>query len=139
MGCFSFLCKESGEPALSTSSNGSPCYLFLLMDGKVVEEMYGNYDSYGCVFKNELRTDVPHESYDSFEWRMHWNGVCNLMFDNDPKNGIAMILAKHYTGVHPTTCSEPDENQGWGSDGELLGDCSDGGFKRVENPYHKVY
>lgn len=53
MGCFSFLCKVSGRPALSTSYDGSPCYLFLLKGGKVMEEMYGNYDSYGNVFTSD--------------------------------------------------------------------------------------
>ena len=30
MGCFSFLCKESGEPANSTSFDGDACTLYLL-------------------------------------------------------------------------------------------------------------
>lgn len=139
MGCFSFLCKESDKPALSSSFNGSPCYLFLLKDGKVIEEMYGNYDSYGRVFTNEKRTDVEHELYDSFEWQVGWDGVCDLMFSSNSSSGIAMVLEKYYTGVPPTSKSEDDPNQGWGDDGELLGDVSGDGFKRVTNPYHKVY
>ena len=143
MGCFSFLCKVSGKPAYSTSFNGSPCHLFLLRDGKVIEHMYGNYDSYGRVFKNNLRDDVSHELHDSFEWEIGWDKVCDLMFYRGNDNGIAMILAEHYTGEVPTTKSEDDPNQGWGGeeddDGEYFGDTSDGGFKRVENPFHRVY
>jgi len=135
MGCFSFLCKKSGKAALSTSFDGSPCYLFLLKDGKVIEEMYGNYDSYGCVFD---------ENGESFEWSIPWHSVCDLMFDErNLGNGIAVILDHYYDGVLPTTRSEGDPNQGWGSyeeDGEdLMGNCSPNKFPKVENPYHKVY
>lgn len=141
MGCFSFLCKKSGKPALSTSFSGSPCYLFLLKDGKVIETMYGNYDSYGRVFKGK--------GEDSFEWQMDWHDVCALMFDYDSRyggrprnngNGIAMILAEHFDGELPTTASEGDPNQGWGGEDEenLMGDCSSDKFAWVEHPYHFV-
>ena len=143
MGCFSFLCKKSGNAALSTSFDGSPCYLFLLKDGKVIEEMYGNYDSYGRVFSGGQREDVHHELQNSFEWSMEWSSVCRLMFDgHNYGNGIAVILAEYYDGVHPTTRSEDDPNQGWGNceeDGDLMGDCSSNKFPKVENPYHKIY
>jgi hypothetical protein len=106
MGCFSFLCKVSGKPALSTSFDGSPCYLFLLKDGKVIEEMYGNYDSYGRVFDS---------TGESFKWKMDRDEVCDLMFDErNYGSGIAMVLAKYYNGVPPKTRSDDDPNQGWG-------------------------
>lgn len=143
MGCFSFLCKKSGKAALSTSFDGSPCYLFLLKNGKVIEEMYGNYNSYGCVFKKELRTDVSHELHDSFQWKMDWSDVCGLMFSDDVSNGVAMILADLYDGIPPTTRSEDDPNQGWGDfyedEDDLMGNTSSIMFPRVEEPYHKVY
>lgn len=142
MGCFSFICKKSGKAALSTSFDGSPVYMFLLKDGKVIEEMYGNYNSYGAVFGNGQREDVAHELRESFEWQMDWHSVCDLMFDYDEGNGIAVILAEYYDGVHPTTKSESDPNQGWGGeddDEDLMCDCSSDKFQRVENPYHKVY
>jgi hypothetical protein len=126
-------------PAKSTSFNGTPVYLFLLRDGKVIEEMYGNYDSYGRVFTTELRKDVPHELYESFEWSCGWDEVCNLMFTERHDCGIALIRAECYNGQIPTTRSDDDPDQGWGSDGELMGDCSSDGFVRVTNPYHKVY
>lgn len=141
MGCFSFLCKVSGKAALSTSFDGSPCRLFLLKNGHVLEEMHGNYDSYGRVFKNELRTDVQHELHDSFEWDLTWHSVCDLMFSHDTSNGIAMVLDAHWDGVVPTTRSESDPDQGWGSheDGEedLMGNCSSDMFAKVEAPYHR--
>lgn len=133
MGCFSFLCKKSGRPALSTSFSGSPCYLFLLKEGKVIETMYGNYDSYGRVFKGE--------GQDSFEWEMDWHDVCGLMFNSDDRNGLAMILAEHFDGELPITASEQDPNQGWGSeddDEDLMGDCSADKFAWVDFPYHFV-
>jgi len=130
MGCFSFLCKNSEEPALSTSFDGSPCYLFLLEDGKVIEEMYGNYDSYGRVFNGNM---------ESFKWEKEWNEVCNLMFDSDDSNGIAMILEEHFDGEIPKTRSDSDPNQGWGEEYDLLGSVKNQLFNKVEKPYHKTY
>jgi len=140
MGCFSFICKKSGEPVLSSSFSGDAVHLFLLKDGKVIEHMFGNYDSYGTVFKNDLRTDVNHELHDSFEWEMNWNKVCNLMFDKNTNNGIAAILAPYWKegDPYPTERSEGDPNQGWGEHGELLGSCADDIDAWVENPYHKI-
>lgn len=147
MGCFSFMCKKSGKPALSTSFDGSPVRLFLLKDGKVIEEMYGNYDSYGRVFKPKEEREQGEQS---FEWRMGWGDVCDLMLHPDQSNGIALILDKNFVeGEIPTTRSADDPNQGWGGGEDdydedeeaefLLGDCSDDKFPYVENPYHKVY
>ena len=121
MGCFSFLCKKYDEAVLSSSFSGDAVYLFLLKDGKVIEEMYGNYDSYGRVFDS---------SGESFEWGLDWGDVCDLMFDGDEGSGIAAILAKNYDGTPPTTKSKDDPNQGW--DGESTD-------KKVKEPYHNIY
>lgn len=123
MGCFSFICKESEQPVCSSSSDGDAVYLFLLKDGKVIEEMYGNYDSYGRVFSNSNLDD-------SFEWEMDWDDVVNLIFDDNKSNGIAAVLASEFTGDVPTTRSEDDPNQGWEP---MLYNF------RVKEPYHKVY
>lgn len=138
MGCFSFKCKETGLAIKSSSFSGDAVHLFLLKDGVVIEHMYGNYDSYGRVFKNELRTDVQHELHDSFEWNLDWRTVCDLMFSNDESNGIAAILDIAYTGQIPTTRSEDDPDQGWGKHGELMGYTGKDIGKKVDEPFHKV-
>lgn len=135
MGCFSFLCKESGKPALSTSFDGSPCYMFLLKDGVVLEEMHGNYDSYGGVFSNGLTENS--DLRQSFEWEMDWGDVCSLMHSDKSDCGIAIVLSEFYKGNPPDEKSPRDPNQGWG-DGCFLSK-SPNKFKRVENPYHVVY
>ncbi len=124
MGCFSFVCKESGLPVASSSFNGDACRLYLLKNGKVIEEMHGHYDSYGRVF-----TDSTFDN--SFEWKMDWHEVCDLMFDKDESNGIAVILEKYFTGTIPTTRSEGDPDQGWGK--------RNGGRVKIKEPIHIVY
>ena len=123
MGCFSFICKESGLPVASSSFDGDACRLYLLKDGKVIEEMRGHYDSYGRVFKKGLE--------DSFEWKMEWSKVCDLMFNENDGDGIAVVLEKYFTDKIPTTQSEGDPDQGWGE--------SNGDGVIIENPIHIVY
>jgi hypothetical protein len=123
MGCFSFICKESGLPVASSSFDGDAVRMYLLKNGKVIEEMRGHYDSYGRVFSNS-------EYNDSFEWHLPWREVCNLMFDKDDSNGIAVVLEKYFTGNIPTTRSEGDPNQGWGK--------RNGGRKKIKEPIHLI-
>lgn len=103
MGCFSWLCKQCGKPINSTSFDGEGVKLWLLQNGKVLEEMEGNYDSYGKVFEEE--------------WKNKWNEVCDLLFNNKSGDGIAAIHTDCWyksDKIVPTTQSENDENQGWG-------------------------
>ncbi len=142
MGCFSFMCKKSGEPILSSSFSGDAVHLFLLKGGKVIEHMFGNYDSYGRVFsdvKNEKDTSMTDET--SFEWKMDWNDVCDLMFDKNESNGIASILSPFWKegDPYPIERSNDDPNQGWGKHSQLLGCCSKDIDKKVKEPYHKVF
>ena len=123
MGCFSFVCKESGLPVASDSFSGDAVRMYLLVNGKVVEEMRGHYDSYGRVFHADKE--------DSFEWAMEWGKVVDLMFHPDESNGVAVILEKYFTGTIPTTRSEGDPNQGWGK--------RNGGGKRIKAPIHIIY
>lgn len=123
MGCFSFICKESGLPVASDSFSGDAVRMYLLKDGKVLEEMRGHYDSYGRVFTADKE--------DSFEWKMKWGEVCDLMFDKDESNGIAVILEKYFNGNIPTNRSEGDPDQGWGK--------RNGGGKRIKVPIHLIY
>lgn len=123
MGCFSFLCKESGLPVASSSFDGDACRLYLLKDGKVLEEMRGHYDSYGRVFTADKQ--------DSFHWKMKWGDVCGLMFDGNDGDGIAVVLEKYFNGTIPTTKSEDDPDQGWGK--------RNGGRKKIKEPVHIIY
>lgn len=119
MGCFSFLCVESGKAVSSSSFDGDAVRMYLLKNGKVIEEMRGHYDSYGRVFNKQ--------GY-SFEWDTPWNEVCDLMFDEDESNGIAVILENYFKGNIPTTRSENDSNQGWGK--------PNGGDVVIDEPIH---
>ncbi len=142
MGCFSFICKESEEPVLSSSFSGDAVHLFLLKEGKVIEHMFGNYDSYGRVFSNVKDSkDTSLTTTSSFEWKMDWHKVCDLMFDNDISNGIAAILAPFWKegNSYPTERSKEDPNQGWGKHGKLFGYCGEDVGKKVKKPYHKTY
>jgi len=121
MGCFSFKCKISGKAANSDSFQGDAVKLYLLEKGKVIEEMYGQYDSYGRVFD---------ENGDSFEWALEWGEVCDLMFDSDEGSGIALVLDEYDDGRVPKTKSEDDPDQGWNDITNM---------KLSERPYHKVY
>lgn len=108
MGCFSFMCKVCGKPILSNSFTGQEVNLYLLKDGKIIEHMSGEYDSYGRVFN---------ENHDgSIEWTMDWKDVCSLMFHKNINNGIAAIHTKC------STRSYDDPNQGWGENLELIED-----------------
>lgn len=142
MGCFSFLCKKTGEPILSSSFSGDAVHLFLLKDGKVIEHMFGNYDSYGRVFSNEkLPDDDSLTDTTSFEWKMDWGDVCGLMFDDNKSNGIAAILAPYWNegDPYPTERSEDDPNQGWGEHLTLMGSTSKNIGNEVKNPFHKTF
>ena len=138
MGCFSFICKVTGKAVLSSSFDGDAVHLFLLKDGKVIESMHGNYDSYGRVFSQPVKDEGL---TDSFEWKMPWNEVVDLMFDDDRSNGIAAILGAYWKKGDdmPVTRSKGDPNQGWGDDIELLGYSGKGFFKKVDKPKHIIY
>lgn len=123
MGCFSFICKESGLPVASSSFDGDACRMYLLRDGKLIEEMRGHYDSYGRVFTADKE--------DSFQWSLEWGDVCDLMFTKNEGDGIAVILEKYFIGNIPTTRSESDPNQGWGK--------RNGGRKKIKEPIHIIY
>jgi len=141
MGCFSFICKKSNEPVLSSSFSGDAVHLFLLKKGKVIEHMFGNYDSYGRVFTNELDTSIKHELLKSFEWKMEFGNVYDLMFSEDKSNGIAAILSPFWKkgDPYPTERSEGDPNQGWGEHGKLMGFWGNDICEKVENPFHRVF
>ena len=118
MGCFSFLCLVCNKPINSNSQSGQHCTLFLLEGGEAIEEMTGQYDSYGRVFD---------ESMNSVEWDSYeWHGICDLMFDDDETNGIAAIHTKCGGDETVPACqSDSDPEQGWGK------------YKQTTNTTHK--
>jgi len=108
MGCFSYICQRCGKPINSDSERGEMCNLFLLRNGKIVEAMEGEYDSYGRVFDEEGN---------SIEWDMPWSDIVNLDFSSDHGNGIAAFHHRCFKALNllPSERSEHDDNQGWGN------------------------
>ena len=107
MGCFSFLCKECGEPIRSDDEAGEHVHLYLLRHGEIIEELQGQYDSYGRVLNEEGESEL---------WDMDWSKICELMDDKKSTSGegIAAIHSDCFRGLVPITKSEGDPNQGWG-------------------------
>lgn len=150
MGCFSFKCLKCGRGIRSSSFSGEKTHLFLLKDGKVIQKMTGEYDSYGRVFiDGTQRKDVKHSLRESQQWKQiepftaeeidkvsrigdeHtiWHQVCNLMHDeNNISNGIAAIHVRCFKkgDKEPTIRSVSDPDQGWG------------GVKRIVKNYDPV-
>ena len=108
MGCFSFICQKCGKGINSTSFSGENVRLSLLSKGKVIEEMQGQYDSYGRVFDKDGN---------SIEWKKSWDEVCDLMFEGGSGSGISAIhtfcLGKDADGYAQTEKSDDDPDQGW--------------------------
>jgi len=133
MGCFSFKCKKSGKAVASSSFDGDPVHLFLLKDGKVIEHMHGNYDSYGRVFgPTKDPNDKSLTATTSFEWEKDWGECVDLMFDANKSNGIAAILDPYWKegDPYPTERSDDDPDQGWGKRNF---------HHEVKKPFHKVF
>lgn len=112
MGCFSFVCKVCDKPIICDRDIAEEVTLYWLKDGKVHQQMTGNYDSYGRV--------TPPNSTLPIQWTEEglsipetWSKVCEDMFDKNPENGIAAIHTKCNIGLIPTTKSDDDPNQGW--------------------------
>lgn len=141
MGCFSFICQISGEPILSNSFSGDAVHLFLLENGKVIEHMFGNYDSYGRVFSDEPNTAASSLlDYESYEWRTDWGTIVDWMCGDNPEYGIAAILEPYWKegDAYPTVKSSDDPHQGWGHHAELLGSFDKDLSKTVDLPFHKI-
>lgn len=134
MGCFSFLCLECGEGVNSEPENdkGELVHLFLLKEGKVIQQMTGEYDNYGQVYKDKLPMFSRRKS--SHKWKMGWENVCELISEGEgvyrsgyssrdeseekwmeepkPGNGIAAIHVYCYKGTPPCISSRHDIDQG---------------------------
>lgn len=115
MGCFSWICPKCGKPINSDSTTGENAILILYFDGKMVECMEGQYDSYGRVFDRE---------HNSTEWVNKWGDICTLMFEksnNDPEHKTGLMA--FHQGCWPNVRKEryqdydlpkDDPDQGWG-------------------------
>lgn len=121
MGCFSYLCQVCNKPVNSTSFSGEGVKLFLLQNGEVLEEMQGDYDSYGGVFSSEPLNNL--------EWTNDWGDIVDLHFNSNSQNGIAAIHTDCWKGTIPISSSEDDPNQGWGKIKR----------KSANETYHKFY
>ena len=111
MGCFSFICPQCGDPINSDSFSGEHCVLMLLQDGKVIDEMSGQYNSYGCVFKGP-------SCERSHKWGLDWDDVCELLFSDARGTGMAAYhspcwQSERRMGYEPRV-SDRDPEQGWG-------------------------
>jgi len=123
MGCFSYLCNVCGKPINSTSFSGENARLSLLEKGKILEEMQGQYDSYGQVFDDKG---------ESLEWKSkEWGDIVDMHFSSDPKTGISAVHVKcQYKDYVPFEKSEDDPGQGWGNlKVKHMGECE---------TYHKI-
>lgn len=110
---------------------------FIRISGEVLQEMEGEYDSYGRVFTEDREgsvywenptpgvplADHELEKGDTPDSHGYWSRVCDLLLTEDESSGIAAVHSKCFAGVIPTTRSEDDPNQGWGDDMGLMGDC----------------
>jgi len=103
MGCFSFICQKCGKGINSSGHTGENVRLSLLEKGKVIEEMQGQYDSYGQVLDKDGK---------SIEWKKSWDEVCDLMFEGNRGSGISATHVFCKPDV-PTEKSEDDPDQGW--------------------------
>jgi hypothetical protein len=108
MGCFSYMCQVCDKPIRSDSERGQPATLFLLRNGRILEAMEGEYDSYGRVFD---------ENGESIHWDYDWSKAVELHFSRDLGNGIAAFHRHCFKRINrlPETRSMDDPDQGWGS------------------------
>lgn len=117
MGCFGFMCAQSGKQVCHNDAVRA----FLIVDGRVKEYMRGHYDHYGRVYKNK-------DDEESFEWAMDWNDVCDLIFAEDPTQGLAFVLESEWNETTPIMKSPNDPDQGCGE--------GDRANVQINNPTH---
>lgn len=138
MGCFSYLCKVCNDPIIFDDdiNTGEHCTLYLLEKGKIIEQMTGQYNHYGCVF-----ADYP---YGYAKWKSYdWGGVCELNFSTNKNSGIVAV----HTDCHPAL-PHPDfhallETQSSGDPDQGTGDIkhtTEGKFSQslIEKPKTKT-
>ena len=135
MGMFSYICSRTGE---AISSEELLVTLYHLEGGKIVEVMSGPYNGYGAVngswqVVHKLRKDgklvdvapAVNPDYAAEEWYTDWQEMVNLHFDPCKGNGMHAVKGGYDPEYMPSTCSEDDPNQGWGSGDEYCDHCGE--------------
>ncbi len=122
MGCFSYICPECKHPICSDSFSGEHCILMLVEDGKVLEWMQGEYDSYGRTFSMDATAYKTKANglkgvTSSYEWSvMDWGDIVDLHYNDDSYSGISAYHSKCFDGdMENVTVSDDDPEQGWES------------------------
>lgn len=106
MGCFSYMCSGCEQPINSDSFSGEHVILFLIEAGEVLEWMQGQYNSYGCVFRDDLKSSQDWVSVnDDKRHGLHWNSELD--------DGIAAYHSGCYDKNLTLECSDGDPEQGW--------------------------
>jgi hypothetical protein len=107
MGQFSYECKVCDEPVNANHIRGEQCTIYRLENGKVVQQMTGEYDSYGRVHSSDNEDGCVH-------WEGDWSTLVDLHFNPDMSTGFAITHTRCDAAKLPTTISQIDPNQGWG-------------------------
>ena len=123
MGNFSYLCSTCNESIKEGHPRGQLTYMYLLVNGKVIEELHGEYNGYGGVFDTNGK-DV--------NWSQDHYEITGLVAD-DPvslaqgDDGVAAYHQECKPTKTPTKPSFNDPEQGWGK------------FEHPEIPYKSHY
>jgi len=134
MGCFSYICPECDKAIHSHTYDtcvGQEVRLAHLEDGKVVEQMFGRYTSYGHVhiptftekFKSghtffiDGKEHTVHNENKEHNWILNsWRNMVEKQYDSNAGNGIVAIHEECWRGSYPIHVSKSDPNQGWVDD-----------------------
>lgn len=128
MWCFSYKCNGCNKPINSTSFDGDIVEITLIDENnKMVEQMYGKYNSYWCVFKDN-------EKMESFTWDTDGDDVCNYFMFWEWMYIFHCDKCVKEKNTDYTFTSDSDENQWWG---KLLKKSKLDSLKLV--PYHKKF
>ena len=136
MGCFSWKCSICHEGVNSSSFCGEHCVIYLLKDGRIIEEMAGQYNSYGACFNGEHKKErmglFTRDYEDSHKWAEDWSVIVDMDFGKRLNTGICIVhgecLSK-YPHFVPHVRSDRDPDQGW----------NDYKYSMEGETYHKVY
>jgi hypothetical protein len=81
--------------------------MFLIEAGECIEWMQGQYNSYGRVFHDDLKTSQKWISMESSK-------ILRLHYNNNTEDGLAVYHSGCYDKNCVLECSDNDPDQGWG-------------------------